>query len=183
MEKSYVQKFPESVIKFYPSTWYSFDAFLKNYLYLSHPHQLNDMMDCERYVFDMRELVGIPELFHKLRKEIIESRPDFEQYHNFKEVITENPCGLYSLQKSIFDYYYSYGGIVSLAIDKFSELMWSHYTNESGFAVEYSPIDLKQSIINHSNNKILNTLIFEPIHYKRKPESIDWPMLREEWNV
>ena len=173
MEIDCTKLYPKRVIKFYPFKWYSFDAFLNGYLYLSHPHQLNDMMDCEKYVFDMRGLLGNTDLFLKLRNEIIENRPDFGQHCNFSEVSTRNSNGLYNLQQSIFDSYYSYGGIISLAIDKFNELMWSHYTNESGFAVEYSSIYLKQSIINHSNNKILDKLIFEPIHYKCKPESID----------
>ena len=173
MEIDCTKLYPKRVIKFYPSKWYSFDAFLNGYLYLSHPHQLNDMMDCEKYVFDMRGLLGNTDLFLKLRNEIIENRPDFGQHCNFSEVSTRDSNGLYNLQQSLFDSYYSYGGIISLAIDKFNELMWSHYTNESGFAVEYSSIDLKQSIINHSNNKILDKLIFEPIHYKCKPESID----------
>lgn len=174
MEKNCVkEKYPKNVIKFYSSTWYNFDAFLKSYLYLSHPYQLNDMMDCERYVFDMRKLCKKPDLFIKLMNEIKENRPDFDQHCIFSKVSSENPNRLHNLQQYIFDSYYSYGGIISLAIDKFNELMWSHYTNENGFAIEYSPIDLENSIINHPNNNIFNKPIFKPIQYKSKPESID----------
>lgn len=130
-------------------------------------------MDCERYVFDMRGLLGKADLFLKLRNEIIENRPDFNQHCNLSEVSIENPKGLYNLQQGIFDSYYSYGGIISLAVDRFNELMWSHYTNESGFAIEYSPIELKRSITNHPNNNIFNELIFNSVQYKHKPISID----------
>lgn len=173
MEKDCVKEYPKSVIKFYPSTWYSFDAFMNSYLYVSHPHSLNDMQDCERYVFDMRGLCGETNLFFKLKNEITKNRPEFYKHHDLSRISIDNPRRLYDLQQSIFDSYYSYGGIISLAIDIFNELMWSHYTKESGFAIEYSPVDLENSVINHPNNKTFNKPIFKPVQYKSKPESID----------
>lgn len=74
MEKDCVKEYPKSVIKFYPSTWYSFDAFMNSYLYVSHPHSLNDMQD-SNVVYQQTTPYVLTEVEHDL---VMRSEEDYK---------------------------------------------------------------------------------------------------------
>lgn len=43
---------PDSLYKFYSLSSYNLDALKKNYLYASHPHEINDKFDCFKNLID-----------------------------------------------------------------------------------------------------------------------------------
>lgn len=53
--------------------------------------------------------------------------------------------------------------------DRFNELMWSHYTNETGFMVEFDTLALLKSIKFHKLNNHFKTLDIRPINYRPNP--------------
>ena len=44
-------KTPEYLFKYYSFGKYSIDALINNYLYASHPYELNDILDSSRFLY------------------------------------------------------------------------------------------------------------------------------------
>lgn len=163
--------FPKTVLKFNPFSPYSMDAFVKSYLFASHPFHLNDLMDGRSYTIDMRGITS--ELYYEIKQQIIKQAPLIINgaLFNRLEFDLDKDCNL--LQKAICDSFFCFGGIVSLTTqNRFSELMWSHYTNEIGYMVEYDTNRLINSI-EHSpqNASIFNQIFLCPVQYKDHPIS------------
>ena len=118
---------PNSLFKLFALNKYSFDALLNNYIYASHPNQFNDLFDCyhnlikvnndnlvAKIIEPIQPIEKTLELLKKDRKNVSES------FHlNFKEMI--------------FRKY----GIYSMTSNPNNILLWSYYTNNAGFAVEF----------------------------------------------
>ena len=168
-EKIDCPKYP-NVFKFYSLTNYNVDAFVNHYLYLNHPGELNDLMDTKLYTLDMRGTN--PKQFELFRQEILSQNPLMENLTYVDKVDVQCRDGLYALQKYIFDCFFAFGGLVSLASkDRFNELMWSHYTKESGFMIEFT-CDLLDDIKAIDKNKRFKNIIFHPIQYRKHPMGI-----------
>ena len=171
MEKDYAKEYPINVFKFYSLTNYSIDSFLNRYLYLSHPYELNDLMDIRPYSLDMRDFTQ--EKFKELKQEAIERSPLIGNILQINNVETQNQYGLYALQDLIFNSFFAFGGVISLASkDRFNELMWSHYAKESGFMLEFITSNLLKDSENIDNNKLFDQIMFHPIQYKPHPIGI-----------
>ncbi len=171
MEKDYAKEIPVNVFKFYSLTNYNIDSFINQYLYLSHPYELNDLMDIRPYTLDMRNFTA--ERLETLKQEAIQYFPLLKKYFNIDNVDTHKEQGLYALQNLIYDSFFAFGGVISLASkDRFNELMWSHYAKESGFMMEFVTNNLLKDCENIYKNKLFNQIMFHPIQYKPHPCSI-----------
>ena len=167
-----IGNFPPRVFKFYSLNDNSIDAFLNHYLFLSHPYHLNDLMDGEYYTIDMRHVES--DIYHALKTQILEYIPAFVEQKMYDYLDSYKDKGRKWLQSAIMASFFSYGGIVSLTNDnRFSELMWSHYTQETGFMLEFDMNELLYSIKSHPNNNMLfKKGYFQAVHYKNTPLSI-----------
>lgn len=169
METDFACKRPTSVFKFYSLADYNVEAFVTPYLYLNHPGELNDLMDTKPDTLDMRD-VDVKH-FESFREEAIRLNPLMKNLTYVGDVDVHSKNGLYALRKFIFDYFFACGGLVSFASkDRFNELMWSHYTKESGFMIEFKTEVLLRNIEKH--NKMFNQLFFYPISYREHPIGI-----------
>jgi len=163
--------YPQFVFKYNPCTEYSRDAFVKHYLFASHPFHLNDLMDGVAYSIDMRNVSN--ELYFEIKRQIIEQAPLIKEGAFFDQLHPEIDKDRKKLQMSISDSYFCFGGIVSLTIDRFNELMWSHYTNETGYVVEFDTSLLLKEIASHPLNRpIFKNIFFKSMDYKEYPVSI-----------
>ena len=168
MKTAIAPVFPTSVFKFYPLTYYNIEAFVQHYLFLSHPYHLNDLMDTRGYVIDTRNIT--PEIYDKLRNQIINYSPLIVNGVDFSKLNYKIDRDYEILRKAISDSYFCFGGMVSISFkDRFNELMWSHYTNETGFMVEFDTLALLKSIKFHKLNNHFKTLDIRPINYRPNP--------------
>lgn len=118
---------PEILFKLYGLNQYSFDSLINQYVYATHPSQLNDIFDCNEELLDFDDIEVIkvflgdsmPESeINKLIKEDFESLKTFVQ-RNFREKI------------------YRKWGVFSMTGNPNNILMWSYYGNHNGFCIEF----------------------------------------------
>lgn len=170
--KTAIGYFPPSVFKFYSLNDNSINAFLNHYLFLSHPYHLNDLMDIKGYAIDTRNMTSV--IYNKLKNQIINHTPLIVNGVDFHKLNFEIDKNCEVLRKAISDSYFCFGGIVSLSSkDRSNELMWSHYTNETGFMIEFDTFALLRSIKFHKLNNHFKTLDIRPINYRPNPTSIN----------
>ena len=172
MEINLTLNYPKRIYKFYPLTDYNIDAFLNHYFFLSHPFHLNDLMDGECYTIDMKHVES--DVYHGLKTQILEYVPTFTEQNIYDHLDPYKDRERKWLQSAIMASFFSYGGIVSLANDnRFSELMWSHYTQETGFMLEFDVDALLHSIAFHPYNNVrFKKGYFQEVQYKSHPLSI-----------
>ena len=163
---------PTTVFKFNPSSSYSREALIEHYLFASHPYHLNDLMDGRYYLMDMRGITS--DLYNEIKRQIVEQAPLIVGGVQFNQMCPEIDSGRKILQKGICDSFFCFGGIVSLtAQNRFNELLWSHYTHETGYMVEFDTQILIDSIANNNFNvSTFKELFFKPICYKEHPVSL-----------
>ena len=162
---------PQTILKYNPCTQYSKEAFIEHYLFASHPFRLNDLMDGKSYSIDMRNVSD--ELYYEIKRQTIEQAPLIVEGKYFNQLYPEIDKNRELLQKAICDSYFCFGGIVSLTTDRFNELMWSHYTNETGYVIEFNTSLLLRDIANHPLNiPVLKNIFFKSICYKEHPTGI-----------
>ena len=163
--------FPRSIFKYYPFNNNSIDAFLNHYLFLSHPFHLNDLMDARGYTIDTRNITS--DIYGKLKDQIVKRAPLIVNGVDFHKLDFEIDRDREVLQKAISDSHFCFGGIVSLSYkDRFNELMWSHYTNETGFMVEFDTLALLRSIKFQKLNGHFDCLDIKPMNYEPNPTSV-----------
>ncbi len=174
METDISFDYPRSVYKFFSLEEYHKEAFLRNYLFPSHPYHLNDLMDGEFYTIDMR---GISiDIYNKIKQQMFEYSPLMINKAFAKQLNPYIDKNRKILQCAIMASFFSYGGIVSLSsCNRFSELMWAHYAQENGFMIEFDTKRLLESIVGSDKNKdVYNKLYFRKIVYKQHPISISY---------
>lgn len=161
---------PKSLFKFYSNSQYNLEAFLENYIYVSHPYQFNDLMDTRPYAFDVRKMDKME--FDKLKQDSIDENPEILNHYPFNWEGNYDLKAFDKLREFIFDSYFSFAGLASFA-DKgrFNELMWSHYAKESGFMIEFDTQKLINSI--KTNNSIFDGLILGKVKYRSPIVGVD----------
>lgn len=161
---------PKSLFKFYSNSQYNLEAFLENYIYVSHPYQFNDLMDTRPYAFDVRKMDKME--FDKLKQDSIDENPEILNHYPFNWEGNYDLKAFDKLRQFIFDSYFSFAGLASFA-DKgrFNELMWSHYAKESGFMIEFDTQKLINSI--KTNNSIFDELILGKVKYRSPIVGVD----------
>lgn len=150
---------PENVYKFYSLNIRSFNALDENYLYASHPYELNDSFDSSDKILDFKEVEfaffrGFFKMHLKEKhceKDIFEyyKKDKLQNFREFRETFVS------SLSNKM--------GTISLTNKLKNPLMWSHYTSEKGFCIEFETEKLlnEDKIINVDIKKIF----FRPMQY------------------
>ncbi len=129
---------------------------INNYIYASHPAELNDPFDCfyklisfENIPLDM--CIRFFKLFNVKEEKVI------ELFSTDKKKLIDNIYGLF------YDYTYSTLGILSMTENSLNMQMWSYYGKHQGFQVSFKTESLKE---------ILHGPF--PLNYIIKPDSIDF---------
>jgi len=160
---------PKTLCKFFSIAKYNLDAFSKNYLYASHPFELNDLLDSSGKIlsfddFDLEEKRKIylsffgDEISDKIKKEYLKNAEN----SNFK-ILDEMYFGNHSR---------SIGNISFVSTDKgFNNiLMWSHYSGHNGFCVEF---DVDILLDYRCLNEKVKGVFFRPMQYVEEIEVLN----------
>jgi hypothetical protein len=143
---------PDSLYKLYGISKYSIDSLRNNYIYATHPNQFNDLFDCWAELIDFDNPA--------VAREILKTVVDDKIVDSYDEYLVK----LYA-QRNFRELFYRKVGLFCATTDPNSLLMWSYYTNHSGFALEYEianfpfkyygpfPINYQQDIQPVSVNK------------------------------
>ena len=155
---------PEKSYKFYELNERNVEALSENYLFASHPYLLNDSFDSSDNIFDFTEIEKaffrgffITYLKEKYcEKDISEyyKKDKLQNFRGFRETFIS------SLSNKL--------GTISLTIKCKNALMWSHYTSEKGFCIEFETSELlnEYNILNADIKKIF----FRPMQYVEEIE-------------
>jgi len=117
---------PDKLVKYYGLKNHNIDALTNNYLYASHPYDLNDPFDC---FSNLISFINIPldmcvrfmSLFEMSAKRV-------------KELYNTQRQKLYNTIESLFyDYTYSKIGIISMTSNSTDMQMWTYYSEHNGF--------------------------------------------------
>ncbi|MES2486796.1 MAG: DUF2971 domain-containing protein [Bacteroidota bacterium] len=154
------KKRPEYLFKFYSLSKFSVDAFTNNYLYASHPFELNDTLDSSKFLLIANEKLEF-ELYEKLIGDAL-SKEELEALY------LKDTDGKRSLCKEYIEMHYDIStnlfGVISMTAKENNILMWPHYTQEKGFQVKFKTEVLENSIKNKlkGNEEYLGA---HPINY------------------
>ena len=163
---------PPKLYKYYSYNNFSIDALRNQYLYASHPYQFNDSMDSSWALLDFKNITKekyirlLENCLNTKTKEDVDKLFSYDKEQNFEYIRL-----LFYITISRTT------GFVSLSSSFINNLMWGHYSKETGFVVELDMEILKDNI-RILNNDIKNFSL-TPIQYVDKLETID--MLREEF--
>ena len=123
---------PESFYKYYALSENSVDAITAPYVYATHPNQLNDPFDCCKDII-------------KVDDEETLSRLLGDRYDSLYNTLSEREFVDF-VPKALNTLMYRKYGIFSMTCNPYNELMWSHYSQKSGFCVE---LDVKKFMFKH----------------------------------
>ena len=145
---------PRSFVKYYSLSTLNIDAITNQYLYFSHPSILNDPFDgCFQLIslkdFSERQFV---KLFFK-NKDLLKTHPEltYESLTIFiKNYYQKNKESLIKLGLTFYwNEIFKNHGLLSLTEKDSDLLMWSYYTNHTGFAIK-----LKNDFLNGESDVI-----------------------------
>ncbi len=154
---------PEKLIKYYSLTDYNIDAFKRNYLFFSHPLDLNDPFDSCRYMIDLRFLSKgyFITLISRYMHFFMPSRKlSIAEIINYVEHGFNNETSKMDFFQTHNPFYwniiFSKVAVLSLSEIEDSMLLWSYYTNHKGFAVKFINLNFETTIsgpypMNYSN--------------------------------
>lgn len=153
---------PENLYKYYSPNENNFNAVANNNLFCSHPFHFNDLTDSTPLSYDFKNL----------------TYEDFENYYdgllldkNLLLLIYEDDK--LNLFRSHCNHYYSelnsMLGFISLTKNEMNNLMWGHYSGDSGFKIKFNTEKLIRSI----NEKNDQNCLFFPIKYIENKLHID----------
>ena len=122
---------PRYLYKHFALTEYSIDSLAKNYLYASHPLQLNDPYDCNRFIFDLQStplsvfqnFFGNPEIRDQ-------NLPIQDLYLNHRQKLID------LFLDGFWHIMYSKCGIVSMSDLPTNIQMWAYYSKLDGFQIK-----------------------------------------------
>jgi hypothetical protein len=132
---------PKKLYKYYSLSDYSLNGLKNNTLYFSHSHLLNDVMDGNFMLWNFDAFL---KEFHKETNNVHQNETILNELRNLTEKFLKNR------------------GILSLSDNYNNELLWIHYTNESGYCIEIETQVLKKSL---EKNRKKDELYFFPISY------------------
>lgn len=118
---------PGTLYKYFPLNENSVDSVENGYLYAPHPYQLNDLYDCHASLINFDNIQIVRNIFEKIipdeeiRKGFIHNDKDFQLSIQFNYTILV----------------FSRMGILSFTEDHLNIPMWSYYTNNQGFIIEF----------------------------------------------
>lgn len=162
-DKKSEKEVPETLIKYYPCNEYSYDALKNNYLWASHPEQFNDPFDCSPKLWDAgsftKEKVG----------QIINIKDD---------PIHQKFLG----SRDLLDLVLAKIGVICLNSGnrENDDLFWGYYSNQKGFAIEFSKNRLTEELdtfpqeVTYFTTDIFEKYIFPTSWEKLVEISIKW---------
>jgi len=158
---------PQFIYKFFGLTEYSLDALKNNYLYASHPIELNDILDSSPFLLFTSEPIKFEryKVFFGdvLTKEELETF--FEEDCNNEQLCKGYISQVYDVATNLF-------GIISTTGKENNPLMWPHYTQEKGFQIKFRTENLENNIkLKLNENEIFLGLF--PANYVDKIAPID----------
>jgi len=150
---------PKTLSKYYSLNKNNVQAFVNSQFYVSHPEKLNDIFDFNLSLID----------FTKYKFSDIEALlPDEEEKKEALNGFQNNAVEyLEKLKNTFYGLWISVFGILCMTEDKFNDLMWAHYTNNSGFLLEFNHDEFKKDIFVGPY----------PINYIPLLESLDFSVL------
>lgn len=113
---------PDLFYKYYDVGNYSIDALLNQYIFISHPHLLNDLFDCSH------KFVSIP---HEIALNNFLIPEDKKNFYTEPEKFKE------SIQLRAQEKFFRKWGVFSMTGNPKNILMWSHYAQNKGFCIEF----------------------------------------------
>lgn len=154
---------PETLLKYYACNEYSYDALINNYLWASHPEQFNDPFDCSPKLWDASSFT-IEKVGH-----IINIKDDPIHY---------NFLG----SRNLLDLVLAKIGVICLnsGNGENNDLFWGYYSNQKGFAIEFSnarlteEFDTVPQVVNYFTTDTFNKYIFPNSWDKLLEISIKW---------
>jgi len=159
---------PESIFKYYAFSENNVDALKKGYLYATHPFLFNDSIDSSELILDFKNLTL--ERFIGFYKRFLIPE-EFAKYDFPKKYEEDKVKNFYNMRNFFYTTFSRNLGLISLTTKPFNILMWSHYTNEKGFAIELQTKGFLEDL--KKNNLDLNNYCFRPVQYVKDVEFID----------
>jgi len=120
-----IQK-PKTLFKYYPLNENAVDSLFHNYIFASHPDHFNDLYDCYFEIIEPTNEYLFYEM-DKIQNHIINRERFKEDANEFIKSFKLH------FRAAMFRFY----GIFSLTTCNKNILMWAHYSNNEGFAVEF----------------------------------------------
>jgi len=179
----------DTLFRYYSSSQYSIDSVINNYLYASHPDQFNDIYDCHEDLFDFDDDEAV---VHFLSGGNEEGVKDFK-----RALALDRQNVIQGAQRNFRQALYRKLGIVCMTSNPNNILMWSYYTNNRGFLVEYAykelqfdyhgpfPINYQDDLQKLSLNEVpmpLCVLFQSNIKHKGWEHESEWRILIENPN-
>ena len=158
---------PSELYKYYAFNKNSADAFVNNYLFFSHPSNLNDIVDSTDLLLNFEDCSK-------------ENYDGIYKYRNdrFHFDLTKKPSYEEAKKDNFIDirgFIYFSGffnrGILSLTASPDNKLMMAHYTLEKGFILEFESTKLLNFLENQKENE--NVRIF-PMNYSKTIKPINF---------
>lgn len=135
------KQIPRTLYKYYSVSNRSIKSLKENTLYFSHAHLLNDVMDGNFMLWDIKQFVAD---FVRERQGVDNENDILEEIRNLTEPFLQNK------------------GVLSLSNNYKNELIWVHYTNERGYCIELETDKLLDSVRKNRNE---NDVLFFPVSY------------------
>jgi len=118
---------PQVLYKLYAFSDNSFDALINQYVYATHPFQLNDIFDCNEELIEFDDENVVRQFFSPMVP-----TDKLEKYIKSKGSNIK-----VSAQRLFKEIVYKKWGIFSLTNNPNNVLMWAYYGNHKGFCVEF----------------------------------------------
>jgi thiol-disulfide isomerase/thioredoxin len=135
------KEIPNRLYKYYSVSNYAIKGLKNKTLYFSHAHLLNDVMDGNFMLWDVKKFVA--DLISE-RQGVDNENDIYEEVRNFTKPFLKNK------------------GVLSLSNTYKNELIWVHYTNECGYCLELETDKLLESVRKNRNEK---DVLFFPVSY------------------
>ncbi len=126
---------PDAFYKYFSLKKNSIDAITNNYIYTSHPIQLNDIFDC---YYKLVQFDNLDSIIYLLRG-VMEPKDIKKEWHNDRRELIRK------VQYNYFHMAFTDLGIFSLTSDPVNILMWSYYSSNRGFVVQYDVEEIKEN--------------------------------------
>jgi hypothetical protein len=118
---------PKILSKLYSLSQFSIDALINQYVYATHPSQLNDIFDCNEQLLDFDDIETI-RIFLK----------DWIPEEKLNGLIKEEFVNLKTcVQRHFREISYKKWGVFSMTGNPNNILMWSYYCNHNGFCIDF----------------------------------------------
>lgn len=154
---------PDFIYKYYGIGENSFSALENLRLYGSHPYSFNDSVDSSELLLDFENLTI--DRFKSFHQQMLPAH-ELDKLDLDKLFEEDLKRGFYAFRNFAYNFFSRNIGLISLTTIPFNILMWSHYTNETGFVIEFDTESLLQDI--PKNNNDITNYCFRPVQYVEK---------------